>query len=280
MESNSLKKDYKYCEKLIKKSSKTYYKAFVKLPIEKRKAVFAVYAYCRYADDIIDIEKDKNKLQSLLRELDDFNKGLDIDNTIFRVLRDVFNKYDIDIAPFYDMISGQQMDLDFNGIETIEDLDNYCYYVASSVGLMILPIIAEKNYLQLANEAIALGKAMQFTNILRDIGEDFDNGRIYLPLDLINKFNVNIEDIKNKKVTDEFILLWEYLANIAQDYFNNFYKVVKRFDSDSIEAVLSSAVYYNAILDVVRENDYDCLSKRNIIIDYNIFEEKYKKILE
>ena len=280
MESNSLKKDYKYCEKLIKKSSKTYYKAFVKLPIEKRKAVFAVYAYCRYADDIIDIEKDRNKLHSLLRELDDFNKGLDIDNTIFRVLRDVFNKYDMDIAPFYDMISGQKMDLDFNGIETIEDLDNYCYYVASSVGLMILPIIAEKNYLQLANEAIALGKAMQFTNILRDIGEDFDNGRIYLPLDLINKFNVNIEDIKNKKVTDEFILLWEYLANIAQDYFNNFYKVVKRFDSDSIDAVLSSAVYYNAILDVVRENDYDCLSKRNIIIDYNIFEEKYKKILE
>jgi phytoene synthase len=280
VESNSLKKDYKYCEKLIKKSSKTYYKAFVKLPIEKRKAVFAVYAYCRYADDIIDIEKDRNKLQSLLRELDDFNKGLDIDNTIFRVLRDVFNKYDMDIAPFYDMISGQKMDLDFNGIEIIEDLDNYCYYVASSVGLMILPIIAEKNYLQLANEAIALGKAMQFTNILRDIGEDFDNGRIDLPLDLINKFNVNIEDIKNKKVTDEFILLWEYLANIAQDYFNNFYKVVKRFDSDSIEAVLSSAVYYNAILDVVRENDYDCLSKRNIIIDYNIFEEKYKKILE
>ncbi len=280
MESNSLKKDYKYCEKLIKKSSKTYYKAFVKLPIEKRKAVFAVYAYCRYADDIIDIEKDRNKLHSLLRELDDFNKGLDIDNTIFRVLRDVFNKYDMDIAPFYDMISGQKMDLDFNGIETIEDLDNYCYYVASSVGLMILPIIAEKNYLQLANEAIDLGKAMQFTNILRDIGEDFDNGRIYLPLDLINKFNVNIEDIKNKKVTDEFILLWEYLANIAQDYFNNFYKVVKRFDSDSIDAVLSSAVYYNAILDVVRENDYDCLSKRNIIIDYNIFEEKYKKILE
>ena len=186
----------------------------------------------------------------------------------------------MDIAPFYDMISGQKMDLDFNGIETIEDLDNYCYYVASSVGLMILPIIAEKNYLQLANEAIALGKAMQFTNILRDIGEDFDNGRIYLPLDLIKKFNVNIEDIKNKKVTDEFILLWEYLANIAQDYFNNFYKVVKRFDSDSIDAVLSSAVYYNAILDVVRENDYDCLSKRNIIIDYNIFEEKYKKILE
>lgn len=280
MESNSLKKDYKYCEKLIKKSSKTYYKAFVKLPIEKRKAVFAVYAYCRYADDIVDIEKDRNKLHSLLRELDDFNKGLDIDNTIFRVLRDVFNKYDMDIAPFYDMISGQKMDLDFNGIETIEDLDNYCYYVASSVGLMILPIIAEKNYLQLADEAIALGKAMQFTNILRDIGEDFDNGRIYLPLDLINKFNVNIEDIKNKKVTDEFILLWEYLANIAQDYFNNFYKVVKRFDSDSIDAVLSSAVYYNAILDVVRENDYDCLSKRNIIIDYNIFEEKYKKILE
>ncbi|MGD1819853.1 MAG: phytoene/squalene synthase family protein [Pleomorphochaeta sp.] len=280
MESNSLKKDYKYCEKLIKKSSKTYYKAFVKLPIEKRKAVFAVYAYCRYADDIIDIEKDRNKLHSLLRELDDFNKGLDIDNTIFRVLRDVFNKYDMDIAPFYDMISGQKMDLDFNRIETIEDLDNYCYYVASSVGLMILPIIAEKNYLQLANEAIALGKAMQFTNILRDIGEDSDNGRIYLPLDLIKKFNVNIEDIKNKKVTDEFILLWEYLANIAQDYFNNFYKVVKRFDSDSIEAVLSSAVYYNAILDVVRENDYDCLSKRNIIIDYNIFEEKYKKILE
>ncbi|MGD1815592.1 MAG: phytoene/squalene synthase family protein [Pleomorphochaeta sp.] len=280
MESHSLKKDYKYCEKIIKKSSKTYYKAFVKLPIDKRKAVFAVYAYCRYADDIIDIEKDRNKLQSLLRELDDFNKGLDIDNTIFRVLRDVFNKYDMDIAPFYDMISGQKMDLDFNGIETIEDLDNYCYYVASSVGLMILPIIAEKNYLQLANEAIALGKAMQFTNILRDIGEDFDNGRIYLPLDLIKKFNVNIDDIKNKKVTDEFILLWEYLANIAQDYFNNFYKVVKRFDSDSIEAVLSSAVYYNAILDVVRENDYDCLSKRNIIIDYNIFEEKYKKILE
>ncbi len=169
MESNSLKKDYKYCEKLIKKSSKTYYKAFVKLPIDKRKAVFAVYVYCRYADYILDVEKDRNKLQSLLLELDKFNKGLNIDNTIFRVLREAFNKYDMDISPFYDMISGQKMDLDFNGIETIEDSDNYCYYIASSVGLMILPIIAENNYLQLANDVIALGKAMQFTNILRDI---------------------------------------------------------------------------------------------------------------
>ncbi len=186
----------------------------------------------------------------------------------------------MDIKPFYEMLIGQQKDINFKEIVTLEDLEEYCYYVASSVGLMILPIIAQKNKVLVKSQSIILGKAMQLTNILRDIGEDLDNQRVYIPSEILKEFNIDISDLESKKITNNFIYMWEYLANIAQEYYNAFYKVIKLFDKDSIEAVLSAAIYYNAILDSIRDNNYNCLSKRNYVKNYSSLKTKFNEVLE
>lgn len=107
------KKDFEYCEKIIKKHSKTFYAAFSSLPKEKAMSVYAVYAFCRKADDLVDEEFNMEGLIQLEEELRLFEKGEEVDHPLWRALRVVFSTYNMDINPFYDMLTGQKMDLDF-----------------------------------------------------------------------------------------------------------------------------------------------------------------------
>jgi phytoene synthase len=183
----SLKDDYKYCESIIKENSKTFYKAFSLLKKEKANAIYAVYAYCRVTDDSIDIYNSPERLQVLEEKLKDFEKGKVPDEPLWRALKDIFEKYNMNINPFYEMIQGQKMDINYSQPKTQDDLTNYCYYVAGTVGKMILPIIVSEKINKINIDKIKLGEAMQITNILRDIGEDFDNGRIYIPQTIMEK---------------------------------------------------------------------------------------------
>jgi len=180
----------------------------------------------------------------------------------------------MDIKPFYEMIEGQKMDNKFSNIKTQDELLDYSYYVAGTVGLMILPVIASKNHKTLKDSAIKLGKAMQITNILRDVGEDLKNNRVYIPKEIMEKFNYSYEDLNMKNLNDNFKKLWEYEAQFAQRLYDEFYKEIDLFDFDTKTAVLTSAKLYNAILDTVRKNNYDCFNKKN----YVNFKEKIKII--
>lgn len=258
------KEDFKYCENIIKNSSKSFYKAFSKLPKDKSEAIYAVYAFCRIIDDIIDIKKDKKCLEKFERDFINFKDGKNIEEPMWRALRVVFNKYEMSYKPFQDMIKGQYMDLDFKQPSTQENLEEYCYYVAGTVGLMILPILS-KTHKELEGVALDLGKAMQITNILRDIGEDYDNNRIYLPINLMKKHGYNEDNLARKIVDDDFISLWEYEASRAEELYQRVLNKIKLFDSDSILPVLLSLYFYREILFEVRENGYNCLKKRNYI---------------
>ncbi|EXJ23198.1 Phytoene synthase [Alkalibacterium sp. AK22] len=266
--SSSIEKDYLYCEEIIKKHSKSFYFAFSKLPRQKAQAVYAIYAFCRLADDSIDEAEtkaeQKEALTFLTNELNRFEQHTEADHPIWRALRDVFDRFDMDIQPFYDQLNGQAMDYDFKQPKTLKEVENYSYYVAGSVGLMLLPIIATENQQQLQDQAVSLGIAMQLTNILRDVGEDFKSiDRIYLPSTLMEKEHYSIEDLKQEKVNEAFIKIWETIAKRAEHLFLDFTDSLYMFDRDSQYPVALSARVYAGILDAVRENGYDCLTKRN-----------------
>lgn len=267
-QSSSIVKDYAYCEDIIKKHSKSFYFAFSKLPNDKANAVYAIYAFCRLADDSIDEAETKEEqaesLAFMSNELSRFEQKREPDHPVWRALRDVFNRYEMSIQPFYDQLDGQEMDYHFEQPQTMEDLEEYSYYVAGSVGLMLLPVIASDNHKDLEEEAIALGVAMQLTNILRDVGEDYQkNKRIYLPKELMDQENYSSEDVVNQVIDDGFITIWEKIAERAERLYEKFSESLKYFDKDSQLQVALSAKVYGGILDAVRENNYDCYTMKN-----------------
>lgn len=258
----SLISDYKYCEEIIKRNSLSFYKAFSQLPETKANDIFAVYAFCRIADDIIDVEKDIDALKEFENDWTDFKKGYIKQTPVWRALANTFSRYDMNVGAFDDMIKGQYSDFTFVQPRTQDELDLYCYHVAGTVGLMILPVLSE-NHKKIENEALILGRAMQITNILRDIGEDFDNGRIYIPSEIMKRFDITEDFLSGKKTSSNFIEMWEYEAAIAEKLYENAYDSFRFYDDDSILPVLLSYNFYKDILNSVRKNNYDCLTRRN-----------------
>ncbi|KWW11267.1 phytoene synthase [Peribacillus simplex] len=265
-----LDEDYRYCEDIIKQNSKSFYFAFLGLPKEKANAVYAIYAFCRSADDSVDLGGTRsekiNAWNRISQELSLFQAYKEIDHPLWRALRDVFNRYEMDIQPFFDQLEGQRRDIDFSIPQTMSQVEEYSYYVAGTVGLMLLPIIASESEQDLTQQAISLGVAMQITNILRDVGEDYrKNNRIYLPLYEMESESYTEEDIKQARINMGFIRIWEKMASRAEALFDDFQEEIRYFDKDSQFQVLLSARLYRGILNAVRDNEYDCFFKKNFI---------------
>ncbi|SFM22672.1 phytoene/squalene synthase family protein [Salibacterium qingdaonense] len=260
---SSLEMDYKYCEDIIRQHSNSFYYAFSQLPKEKAEAVYAVYAFCRRADDCIDTAGSRSEqvrqLKQLHHELVWFSKGTPVDHPIWNALGDVFERFDMELQPFFDQLSGQRMDIDFTMPETMEDVEGYSYYVAGTVGLMLLPILAVDNVRSLKKTAIDLGIAMQITNILRDVGEDLtQNNRIYLPRQEMKRVSYETTDLEQGVINESFIALWETMARRAETLYDGFEQYIDWFDEDSRNQVLLSAGLYRGILDRVRSRQYNC----------------------
>nr|WP_179946093.1 phytoene/squalene synthase family protein [Vagococcus penaei] len=247
--------DFDYCERVIKKYSKTFYAAFSQLPTEKSKSVYAVYAFCRKADDLVDESDDPTLLENFKNELTNFNNGVVLDDPIWRALSVVFEVFPMDITPFYDMLTGQEKDLDFKQPNTLADLGEYSYYVAGSVGLMLLPILsAVPNNIK--GYAKKLGEAMQLTNILRDVGEDFKMGRIYLPKDEMKHYQVTESILANGVPTESFIQLWEHLACYSEKLYQESLKMIPDINSDCQLSLLTALFFYQEQLNAIRQNHY------------------------
>ncbi len=183
---------------------------------------------------------------------------------MWRALYVVFQNYDMNIQAFRDMIHGQISDFQKIEIKTQNRLEDYCYYVAGTVGLMLSPIIFDDPD-AFNPYAIYLGKAMQLTNILRDVGEDDKNNRVYLPLEVMHSYNYSLDDLHNKLLNDNFINLWEYEAKIAEKYYKEFEDGAKYLKPIAKKSTIRSVMFYKEILNVIRKNNYDCFNKRNYI---------------
>ncbi|MFD1635989.1 phytoene/squalene synthase family protein [Evansella tamaricis] len=203
---------YERCKEVIDHHSKTFSKAFQYLPKEKKQAVWAIYAFCRTVDDIIDEGKNPEKEILMFEEkLDIFSQGGIPEQTFLWIaLRDTFAKFNCITKPYYDMVKGQKTDLVKTHYDTYSELQEYCYHVASTVGLMLLPVLAPKKQATLRLSAIRLGIAMQITNILRDIGEDYERNRIYIPKEYRQKFGYTDEMMQKREINYQFIKMWEY----------------------------------------------------------------------
>lgn len=261
---SSQQADFLACEKIIQHHSKTFYFAFSKLPKEQAQSIFAIYAFCREADDIVDLTKDAQKLRVLHQKLHAFEQGTIPDEPIFRALAVVFSQYDMDIAPFYDMLQGQAEDLSFSQPDTFADLQDYAYYVAGSVGLMLLPLLSTQPE-KIKEPAKKLGEAMQITNILRDIGEDYRMGRIYLPKEEMDRFGVCPLDLGAKQPTANLIELWEDLAQKAEIAYEESFVMMPLLTPEARKPLYLAATVYREILTEIRNRHYQMLTKRQAV---------------
>jgi phytoene synthase len=264
---------YEYCRVVAKRHAKAFYFASNFLPVDKRKSIHAVYALCRYVDDLVDREEDKFSRKLLTREkivmlveqwkmdLDECYSGKLIKNPIMTAWLDTLTRYKIPKNLPLELIEGVCMDLTFRNYESFSSLYTYCYKVASVVGLMTSEVFgyASKDAL---DHAIKLGVAMQLTNILRDVNEDMDKGRIYLPKEDLLAFNYSEDDLKKKVYNDNFIRLMKFQVERAKDYYADSDKGIPLLSEDSRLAVKVSRVNYSQILDQIEDMNYNVFRKR------------------
>jgi phytoene/squalene synthetase len=261
MINKELKKDYLYCKKIIEKYSKTFSIAFSMLPSPKKEAIWSLYAFNRRLDDIADKKGDIEELMAERKKFDNIFVDVVADEPIYRTLHDINMIFPIDKKAVNAMFEGQIYDINFKQFTTDEELLTYCYNVAGSVGHMILPIIATKNKEILNESSKSIGIAMQITNILRDVGEDFENNRIYLSKAQLDKYKVDLKEVFENGVNKNYIDLWESYAELAEGYYEKGLKDIELYDEDSIFIVKNSASMYSKIMDAVRQNNYNLKSK-------------------
>lgn len=268
-----LRSAYSHCRAITRFYAKTFYMATRFLPNEKQRSIFAIYGLCRYldnlVDDAIDLAKDeeigvseiKLKLIEFKINLEDIYAGKRIDNPILSAFSDTVHKYNIPIDLPLLLVEGVESDLSKNRYETFSELYDYSYKVASVVGLMTSKVFGYSNDKAL-DYAVDLGIAMQLTNILRDIGEDLQRDRVYLPKDELVKFGVSEKDIFEGKITDEFIDLMRFQISRAREYYVKADLGIKMLSKDSRLPVYLAWYNYGRILDKIEENDYDVFQER------------------
>lgn len=274
-QSEALALAYKRCEYVTKTFSKTFYMGTSLMRPDARAHVWAIYAWCRRTDDIVDSPRALLDREVLSEDLAEWDSRL---NSIWRnepqdvfdlAMSDTVKAYPtLSVDPFRDMVKGMVMDIPGLGqdrYKNFEELYLYCYRVAGTVGLMTLPILGTaKGYTEAeaVEPAVALGIALQLTNILRDVGEDLERGRIYLPQDELAQFGLTEQDLFACKVTDKYKEFMKFQIQRARDYYARASTGIPMLAPDGRLAVQASLDLYGRILSVIERNDYDNFNKR------------------
>ena len=247
-------------KEISKKSKSSFYYAFNLLPEDKREAMNTVYAFCRKTDDIVDENSDPTdlKYEKLRKWRIEFEKSFSghSEFALLNKLGTTISKFDIPLDPFFELIKGMEMDLQKDRYKSFEDLQLYCYRVASTVGLMCIEIFGYKHP-STKKFAIDLGIALQMTNILRDIGKDAKNGRIYLPQEDLNKFNYTEQEIISLIYNDNFKDLMIYESSRAKLYFNSATAHLDLDDKKTMFAARAMQHIYYKMLENIIAADYD-----------------------
>ena len=237
---------------ITRKSASNLALAFILLPRPKRDAMSALYAFCREVDDVADDETVQiEKRRFLLSEWRaDVKRACENQPPQFAVNREfqpVINQFQLPFELFDDLIKGCEMDLDIKRYENFEALETYCYHVASVAGLLSIEIFGYKNP-ACRDYAIYLGKALQLTNILRDVKTDAARGRIYLPRSELKKFKVAEDEILNSKYSDRYFSLASSIAGRAKQFYQLAQKTLPPEDRDSmVAAELMGSVYWQLL---------------------------------
>ncbi len=260
----SLDAVYDYCRGITREIARTFYYGSLFLPAAKRRAAWALYAFCRIADDIVD-ERDlyPNPQADLARWRDTLLGAYAgrPHGPVMRAWADTLSRYPVPLRPALDLLDGVEMDLSGAAFATFEDLRLYCYRVAGTVGLLMAPILGYRDEAALT-AAVDLGIAMQLTNILRDLAEDAARGRLYLPADEMAAFGYTRAELEQGHTTPAFVELMRFQIARAEEYYQRGLRGVRLLDDDAQLAIALSGALYRAILDRIQARGYDVFSER------------------
>ncbi|HTY88775.1 MAG TPA: presqualene diphosphate synthase HpnD [Candidatus Acidoferrum sp.] len=238
---------------ITRKSASNLALALVMLPRAKRDAMSALYAFCRKVDDVADEETlpAEQRREQLAQWRADIRRACENQPPQFSVNQEfapIIREYRLPFALFDDLIKGCEMDLDIQRYDNFEQLELYCHRVASVVGLLSIEIFGYRNP-ACRDYAVCLGKALQLTNILRDVRTDAGRGRIYLPQSELLKFNVTAEEILRFKYSDRFAELAASVAARAKQFYQLAREILPPEDRRSmVAAELMGAVYWRLLL--------------------------------
>ncbi|MGQ9838546.1 MAG: phytoene synthase [Cyanobacteriota bacterium] len=265
------------CRQITAKHAKTFYLGSLLLPRPKRHAIWAIYAWLRQTDELLDgleasnteVEVTRSKLEHWGARLEALFQGGEPQAPTDLALIHAIQTYHLSIQPFREMLLGQSMDLDIRRYSTWEDLRLYCYRVAGVVGLMSSEIMGFVPHLDGTEEAVALGIAMQLTNILRDVGEDARRGRIYLPLEDLRRFNYSERDLFNYVIDERWIALMDYEIKRARQLYAQAEQGIRTLQPDSRWPVAASLMLYRQILNAIERNHYQVFRTRAYVSTLN-----------
>lgn len=253
----SLTADFARCASITRKSSSNFYYAFKLLPAYRRRALYATYAFCRFVDDIADDEQVREPAALLQRWRDELQRVYDGAPTraISRALADSVRRFAIPRRYFEEIIDGVKMDLTRKRYRTFEELRLYCYRVASAVGLICIEIFGYRNP-HARTYAENLGLAFQLTNIIRDVREDAGRGRIYLPLEDLDRFAVSEEEVLDGRHSERFEHLMEFEARRAREFYRLAEQALPEEDRASLLTAEAMRLIYSALLHRIIKSRY------------------------
>jgi len=253
-----------YCQDKAARSGSSFYYSFLFLPPEQRKAITALYAFCREVDDIVDecpdLEIARVKLQ-WWRESMSQTFADSPQHPVQKALSTVIAQYNLPLEYFLEIIDGMEMDLQQNRYACFKDLSLYCYRAASVVGLMAAEIFGYQDRRSL-KYAHNLGMAFQLTNILRDVREDASRGRIYIPVDELEQFGVSEQDILQHRNSDNMKALLQHQAQRAHHYYDLAFEQLPEQDRYSQRSGLIMATIYLHTLKAIENDNFPVLEAR------------------
>ena len=256
-----LDESYAWAEKVARSQAKNFYYSFLLLPEPKRRAMCAIYAFMRYCDDLSDDENVPDRAAAIARWRADLELALNgraPDHPVWPAFADSVDRYKIPHRYFFEMIEGVSSDLEPRAIQTFDELYRYCYQVASVVGLTVIHVFGfeDPQALDLAEKC---GIAFQLTNILRDVREDSEKGRVYIPAEDFSRFGVSA---KTFAPPEAFRRMMEFEAQRARKYYLESTPLVELIDRSSRASLRALIGIYSRLLDRIVASDYDVLSRR------------------
>jgi phytoene synthase len=259
-----LTRAYRYCDELTAAHSKSFYLASWLLPQEKRRAVRALYAFCRVTDDIVDCGGTDREARLLAWRERALGSHPPADDLVALAWADARQRFQIPIRYAEQLIEGVAADLTPQRYETFDQLAAYSYGVASTVGLMSMHIVGHA-HADAVRYAIKLGVALQLTNILRDVGEDWRCGRLYLPLEDLARFGLSPRDVARAEVTPAWRAFMEFQIARNRRLYAESEPGIRFLNRDGQMSILAASRLYAAILEQIEANDYDVFSRRAVV---------------
>jgi len=253
-----------YCQQKAARSGSSFYYSFLFLPPERRRAIIALYAFCREVDDVVDECSDaalaRTKLAWWRQEVERLFQG-QAQHPVAVALAHTVTRFDITADQLHEVIDGMEMDLEQSRYETFGELALYCHRVAGVVGLMAAEVFGYRNH-QTQKYAHNLGLAFQLTNILRDVREDAMRGRVYLPAEELARFEVHPDELRRGQAGPRAIELFRFQADRAETYYERALELLPEEDRYDQRSGIIMAAIYRATLEEIRRDGFALLDHR------------------